>query len=260
MRINKARQRLVSGKVVVGIAHVQLPTAEISKMFAAAEMDWVFLDSEHSPFSTDTLHELIRAYRMTGVTVVVRVCDFQYDLVARALDSGAEGIILPRCEDPEQLRSAVAGAKFPPDGIRGYGLGSPQLEYQTADFDEIMEHFNQQTLMIAQIESTTALDRLPELASVEGLDGLLVGPADLSVSLGIGGQWDHPRLIEAIDRVIVGCQEYGLWPAIQVCNFEMAEFWIGRGMKLIGCSTEAELLWEGVQSLSEKLRTRADAS
>jgi 2-keto-3-deoxy-L-rhamnonate aldolase RhmA len=257
MRQNRTMKILAAGGVAVGIAHSQLANAEIPKMYGAADLDWVFLDSEHSPFSSDTLHELIRAYRLTDVTAVVRVCDFQYDLVARALDSGAEGIIFPRCEDPAQLAHAVRGAKFPPHGHRGFGLGPPQIGYQSATFDEIMAHCNRETLLIAQIESTRALDRLHELASVDGLHSLLIGPADLSISLGVGGQWDHPRLIAAADRVIAACGEHGLWPAIQVRDGRLADFWIGRGMKLIGCSTEAALLWNAVQGLTVELRSSA---
>ena len=257
MRPNKTKRLLEDGRVAVGIAHSQLPICEIPKMFGAAELDWVFLDSEHSPFSSDTLHELIRAYRMTDVTAVVRVCDFQYDLVARALDSGAEGIILPRCEDPDQLAHAVRGAKFPPLGHRGFGLGPPQIGYQAASFDTITEHCNSETLLIAQVESTRALERVHELASVEGLDSLLIGPADLSISLGVGGQWHHPRRVDAVDRVIAACNDHGLWPAIQVRDGRLADFWIGRGMKLIGCSTEAALLWGAVQGLTDQLRASA---
>ncbi len=224
-------------------------------MYGAAGLDWVFLDSEHSPFSSDTLHDLVQAYRQTDVTAVVRVCDFQYDLVARALDSGAEGVIFPRCEDPSQLARAVRGAKFPPEGHRGFGLGPSHIGYQRATFEQITAHCNRETLLIAQVESVRALDLLDELASVQGLDALLVGPADLSISLEVGGDWRHPRLVEAIDRVIAACEAHGRWPAIQVRDGTLAEFWIGRGMKLIGCSTEAALLWTAVQGLAAQLRS-----
>ncbi len=258
MRANRAKSILEAGRVAVGIAHSQLPAAEIPRMYGAAGLDWVFLDSEHSPFSSDTLHSLLQAYRETEVTAVVRVCDFQYDLVARALDSGAEGIIFPRCEDPGQLARAVRWAKFPPDGDRGFGLGPSQVGYQPATFDQITAHCNRETLLIAQVESALALDRLDELASVEGLDSLLVGPADLSISLGVAGDWRHPRLVEAIERVVAACERHGRWPAIQVRDESLAEFWIQRGMKLIGCSTEALLLWSAVQGLARQLRSCCD--
>lgn len=259
MRPNRTLRILEGGGVAVGIAHALLPTPEIARMYGAAGMDWVFLDSEHSPFSSDTLHELIRAYRMTEVTVVVRVCDFQYDLVARALDSGAEGVIFPRCEDPDQLSRAVRGALFPPAGRRGFGLGPPQIGYRTASFDRVKAHCNRETLLVAQIESRAALDRLDELAAVDGLHALLVGPADLSISLGVGGEWDHPRLCEAIERVVAACGRHGLWPAIQVRDGRLAERWISKGVKLIGCSTEALLLWSAIQRLAKQLRNSSGA-
>lgn len=86
MRPNKTKRRLEDGRVAVGVAHSQLPTCEVPKMYGAGDLDWVFPDSEHSPFSSDVLHDSIRASRVTDITTVVRVCDFQYDLVARALD------------------------------------------------------------------------------------------------------------------------------------------------------------------------------
>ncbi len=258
MRPNRTRKILEGGGVAVGIAQAQIPSAEMARMFGAAGMDWVFLDSEHSPFSSVTLHRLLRAYRMSDVTAVVRVCDFQYDLVARALDSGAEGIIFPRCEDPGQLARAVRGAKFPPEGHRGFGLGPSQIGYRQASFDEITRHCNRETLMIAQVESVTALERLPALAAVKGLDALLVGPADLSISLGVGGQWDHPRLSDAIDRVIAACREAGIWPAIQVRDVALATHWIGRGMRLVGCSSDAGLLWGAVSQAASNLRAAAE--
>ncbi len=256
MRVNRTKAILAEGGVAVGIAHAQLPVMEVARMYGAAGLDWVFLDSEHSPFSSDTLHGLIQAYRETEVTVVVRVCDFQYDLVTRALDSGAEGIILPRSEDPEQLARAVQWAQFPPDGQRGFGLGPSHIGYRQATFDEITAHCNRETLLIAQVETVPSLERVDELAAVDGLDALLVGPADLSIALGVGGDWHHPRLVDAISRVVEACGRHRRWPAIQVRDGELADFWISRGMKLIGCSSEALLLWDAVQGLSKRLRSR----
>ena len=88
----------------------------------------------------------------------------------------------------------------------------------------------------------------------------MVGPADLSGSLGVGGQWEHPKLVEAIDRVIAACAEHGLWPAIQVRDGDLAQFWISRGMKLIGCSTESVLLWDALSSLAHRLRASASGA
>jgi 2-dehydro-3-deoxyglucarate aldolase/4-hydroxy-2-oxoheptanedioate aldolase len=228
-------------------------------MFSAAGFDWVFIDSEHGCFTIETIQDLVRSSLLLPITPIVRVADFQYDLVARALDMGAEGIILPRVDSPELLAKAISWAKFPPQGVRGFGLTPPTVGYSTASFAEIMEHLNRETLIIAQVETQSALDRCEELAAVPGLDALLVGPADLSISLGVPGQWDSPKLAAGIDHVIEVCNRHGRWPAIQVRNPALAKHWMNRGIKLVGCGNELALLWNTVKALADDLRTARDA-
>ncbi len=179
MRENRTKKLLREGKTAVGISQSQIRIPELAKMLARAELDWVFIDSEHGPFTTETLHDLVQATLQTPITPVVRVPDFQYDLVARALDSGAEGVIFPRTESVEILEKAVSWTKFPPQGVRGYGLGPPQLGYEATPFDQVIRHMNAETLVIAQVETMPGLEICDEMAAVEGLDSLLVGPADI---------------------------------------------------------------------------------
>jgi 2-dehydro-3-deoxyglucarate aldolase/4-hydroxy-2-oxoheptanedioate aldolase len=126
--------------------------------------------------------------------------------------------------------------------------------YSDASFPEITAHLNRETLIIAQIETKAGLDRLDELASVPGLDALLVGPADLSISLGVPGEWDSPKLGAGIDRVIEACNKHQRWPAIQVRNTALAKHWMSRGMKLIGCGNELTTLWSATRAMAEDLR------
>jgi 2-dehydro-3-deoxyglucarate aldolase/4-hydroxy-2-oxoheptanedioate aldolase len=254
MRTNQTRKRLAEGGVALGSSISHLRSPELPRMFSAAGLDWIFIDSEHGCFTIETIQDLVRSSLMLPITPVVRVADFQYDLVARALDMGAEGLILPRVESAEVLAKAITWAKFPPEGVRGFGLTPPTVGYSSASFKEITTHLNRETLLIAQVESVAALDRLDELAAVEGLDSLLVGPADLSTSLGIPGEWDNPRLGAAIDRVIAACEKHQRWPAIQVRTTALARHWMSRGMKLIGCGNELALLWNTVKSLADDLK------
>jgi 2-dehydro-3-deoxyglucarate aldolase/4-hydroxy-2-oxoheptanedioate aldolase len=223
-------------------------------MFSAAGLDWVFIDSEHGCFTIETIQDLVRSSLMLPITPIVRVADFQYDLVARALDMGAEGVILPRVDSPDVLAKAITWAKFPPQGVRGFGLTPPTVGYSAASFGDITAHLNRETLIIAQVETQSALDRLEELAAVPGLDALLVGPADLSISLGVPGEWDSSKLGAGIDRVIDACNRHKRWPAIQVRNPALAKHWMSRGMKLIGCGNELTLLWNTVKSLADELQ------
>jgi 2-dehydro-3-deoxyglucarate aldolase/4-hydroxy-2-oxoheptanedioate aldolase len=254
MRINQTRQRLVEGGIALGCSVSHLRSPEIPRMFSAAGLDWVFIDSEHGCFTIETIQDLVRSSLMLPITPIVRVADFQYDLVARALDMGAEGLILPRVESPEVLAKAVSWAKFPPEGVRGFGLTPPTVGYSAASFAEITAHLNRETLVIAQVETLPAIDRLDELAAVPGLDALLVGPADLSISLGVAGEWDSPKLGAAIDRVIDACSRHQRWPAIQVRNPALAKHWMSRGMKLIGCGNELTMLWNAVKGLADELQ------
>ncbi len=253
MRKNRTRQILADGGVALGLIQNGLPTPEVSKMVAASGFDWLFLDTEHGAFHTETVHSIIQACLQTPVTPIIRVPDFQYDLVARTLDAGAEGIIFPRTESPEQLATAVSWAKFPAQGVRGFGLGVPNIGYVSATFEEIVAHHNKENLVIAQIESMAGLNAIDEIAAVEGLDCLLLGPADMSVSLGVPGLWDHPKFRDAFDRVVAACENNNIWPATHFREPHLSIQAIERGMRLVSCTTDLTLLWDGISRLGATL-------
>ena len=142
--------------------------------------------------------------------------------------------------------------------MRGFGLGPPHIGYEAASIDAIREHQNRETLMVAQIESVRGLEALDEIVAVEGLDSLLVGPADMSISLGVDGQWDSPKLWDAIDQVIDACNRADKWPAIHVRNVDFATKAIDRGMKLVSCGADSALLWGAVAGVSKALREHRD--
>ena len=239
--------------MALGCAQGHLRSAEIPRLFAAAGLDWIFIDTEHGAFTPETMQDLIRSAVSSSITPFVRVADFQYSLVARALDMGAQGIILPRVESPQRLAEAVRWAKFPPEGRRGFGLTPPQTGYGAASLGEIAKHANEHTLIVFQIESKTALDRAEDLISTPGVDAVMIGPADLSISLGVAGEWEHPKLVDAVMRVIEICERQGRFPSIQVRDSALAKIWIERGMKLVGCGQAQAILWNAVQTMARDL-------
>ena len=258
MRINQSRKRLAEGGVALGCSLSQLRSAEIPRMFSAAGFDWVFIDSEHGCFTIETIQDLVRSSLLLPITPIVRVADFQYDLVARALDMGAEGIILPRVDSPELLAKAIGWGKFPPQGVRGFGLTPPAVGYSTASSD-ITAHLNRESLIIAQVETQSGAgpgwrNWLPCRVSMHCWWG-----RKSSISLGVPGEWDSPKLGAGIDRVIEACSKHGRWPAIQVRSAALAKRWMGRGMKLIGCGNELTMLWNAAKGLAEELRAARDA-
>src|SRR5689334_24348958 len=163
MRTNTVKQALKEGKTQFGCNTSMLRSPEVPRILAAAGLDWSYLDSEHGGFDLETLQDLIRAANEAGLCPIVRVADLQYPLVARALDCGAQGVLFPRVESPELLERAISWTRFPPLGIRGYGLGPVNLDYQKADFPQVIEHMNANTMVVMQIETKRALDMREEL-------------------------------------------------------------------------------------------------
>ena len=244
MRVNQTRERLMRGETVFGCGLQVYRSAEVPRAFAIAGFDYVFIDMEHSAYDLETVQDMIKASLDAGITPIVRVCELLYSLVSRLLDSGAQGIILPRVEDPAILRDALSWLRFPPVGKRGFGVNNTMIGYETRSFSEIIEHQNTHTLGVVQMESVAALERADELLSMKGLDVIMVGPADLSINLGIPGQFENPLLISTVDKIIAKCNEHGVVPGIQVRSVAMAKFWAERGMRFVGAAAEHALLLE----------------
>jgi 2-keto-3-deoxy-L-rhamnonate aldolase RhmA len=244
MRANLTRERLDKGKTVFGCGLQVYRSPEICRAFAVAGFDYVFIDIEHGSFDLETVQDMIKVSLDNGITPIVRVAELLYSLIARVLDAGAQGIILPRVEDPKLLAQAVSWMRFPPTGVRGYGVNPTMIGYEARSFPEIIAHLNRHTVSVVQFETVTAMERADELLSVEGVDISMVGPADLSISLGVPGQFDHPLLVSTVERLIEKCVKHNVVPGIQTRSTAMARFWAERGMRFVGAGAEHGLLLE----------------
>jgi 2-keto-3-deoxy-L-rhamnonate aldolase RhmA len=249
MRPNLVKQNLRAGRLQLGTGFGQLRSPEIPKMLAAAGFQWAFLDTEHGGFDLETVQDICRVSVMAGLCPIVRVADLQYALVARALDCGAQGVIFPRVESPELLERAVSWTKFPPVGVRGYGLTAVQVDYEPMSFNQIIEHMNAHTMVVLQIETRRALEAREELLAVAGIDAVMIGPADLSISLGVPGEFQHPKMVEAMEAVRDSCLKRGIAPGTQTRTAALARFWKERGMLFLGCSNDTGMLYERAMEL-----------
>lgn len=254
MKTNLVKQALADGKVTIGTQVAHFPTPDLMPLLAAAGLHWVFLDAEHGGLDLQRIRDLCWAAVPTPLCPVVRVADLQYALIARALDCGAQGIILPRVESPDLLTQAVRWTKFPPMGIRGFGISPHHLLYNAGTMPEIIEHLNAHTMVVLQIETQLAFERRDELLSVPGIDAVLVGPADLSVSLGVPGQFQHPEVVRTIEAIRDSCVAHGVAPGIHVRTLELATFWRERGMRFLSCSNETGLLLERARQVTQALQ------
>jgi 2-keto-3-deoxy-L-rhamnonate aldolase RhmA len=249
MLVNKVKQALKAGQVQYGTGFAQLRSQDVVRILAAAGFHWAFIDTEHGGFGIETIQDLCRMAAYTGLSPIVRVADLQYSLIARAFDCGAQGIIFPRVEDPELLARAVSWTKFPPVGVRGFGLTPLQVDHEPVGIPQISVHMNANSLVVLQIETQKAVDMRDELLSVPGIDAVMVGPVDLSISLGVPGDFMHPKMVDAMEKIRDSCLKHGVAPGTQTRNLALAKFWKERGMLFLGCSSETGMLFEKAKEI-----------
>src|SRR3954447_13118341 len=254
MRTNKTLEILRRGGTAYGCAIQSYRSAEIPRAFAAAGFDYVFIDMEHGGFDFETVQDMIIAAARTGITPIVRVGELLYSLVSRILDVGGQGIVFPRVEDPALLAEAVTWMRYPPLGKRGYGILPAYIDYELRSMAEVITHMNGNTLCVVQFESLPAMERADELLSVTGVDIAMVGPADLSIALGVPGELEHPKMIASIERLIEQAQAHGVEPGIQTRTVEQARFWAERGMRFVGAGGEHGLLLAKAREAVSTLR------
>ena len=244
MRENPVKKALQEGKFQLGCGFGNFRSAEIPRLLAAAGYQWAFIDTEHGNFDLETVSDICRVSHLVNFCPIVRVADFQYSLVARALDNGAGGIIFPRTEDPKQLETAISWTVYPPTGVRGYGLAPNTFNYESLNFTQLIDYYNANLMRVVQIESVRAVAALDEILSVKGFDTVMIGPADLSISLGVPGDLDHPHMVSTIEKIRDACLRHGIVPGIHCRGAAMARFWKERGMLFVGSSNDLAMLLE----------------
>lgn len=176
-------------------------------------LDYVLIDMEHAPLSAQSAGELIAAARGSGITPVVRVGEISRSAVLQPLDAGAMGVVVPCVETVEQVRQLIRWAKFAPQGSRGYCMtrddGWSFAPHAAGSLEAYMADSNRQTLLLPQCETEGCLEHIEEIAALDGVDGIFLGPFDLSIALGCPGQFDTPRMQQATERVLTACRSQG---------------------------------------------------
>lgn len=254
MQPNQLLAALRRGEAQYGCGFGTLRSGEFLRVLAAAGFKWCFVDGEHGSFSQETIADLCQVGAWVGVAPLVRVGELQYTLVARALDAGAAGVVFPRVDDAETLARAITWTKFPPQGVRGYGLTPVNYDFAAHAMADVIAHRNTQQMVVTQIETQRGVDACDEILSVPGLDALMVGPADLSISLGVPGDFLHPKMVAAMEKLVATCQKHGVIPGTQTRNTQLARFWRDRGMLLLGCSNDTSMLLDRATQLIGELR------
>ncbi len=205
-----------------------------------AGFDFVIIDMEHGPISYETLQGMIRAANVADIMPVVRVPRGMDIWIDKALDVGAGAVLIPQIDNGEQAKAAVAAAKFNPKGNRGVNRFVRAANYSSVSGNEYFGTAND-TMVILQAEGKKAIENLDDILAVGGFDVLFIGPYDLSGSLGLIGQIDHPLVLAEIDKIIEKAAKVGVAVGIFADNATNAKKWKDRGVNFISYSCDMEL-------------------
>ena len=244
------RARLKGGELLLGTM-VTLPSAAAAEILASLGFDWLFIDGEHGPLETRELNEILQAVSHK-TACIVRVPEAAEVPIKKALDLGAHGIIVPQVNTAEQAANAVRFARYAPEGARGVGLARAHGYGQR--FREYLDAANRETAVIVQAEHVRAVENIEEIVRVPGVDAVLLGPYDLSASLGKMGQIDDPVVVAAIRRVTDVCRKAGMPLGYFGVTAAAVQPYVALGYTLIVAGVDTLYLGNGAKALLAELR------
>ncbi len=241
------RRRVLAGEVTFG-AFAGLASPIAAEVLGRTGLDWVLLDLEHSTLTESGLLAGIYALQATPATALVRVEEGTRLRIGRALDFGAEGVMIPRLDTVEQVRDVVSWMRFPPDGMRGLALSTRGAGQSSVAHDDVSK-LNALPLGIVQIESPVAVASAEAMAAVDGVDVLFVGPTDLSHSLGVPGRFTDPTFINAIEAVAEAAGTHGKAAGILLKGADDVPAYLDRGYTFIGLGSDGGWIGSGASAV-----------
>ena len=245
------RSRLADGGIAAGLVVVHSRTAAIARMAASSGYHWLFLDLEHGQMPLDLVSQIAVAALDAGITPVVRVPANDPAWIGRALDGGAVGIVVPHVDTAADAERAVAAARYPPAGARSLSGLMPQLGYRSLPAREAMQRADALTFVAALVETREAIDQADAIAAIPGLDAIQVGTNDLAVSMGLPGEVDHPKVQEAVRKVIEACRRHGKIAAVGGAYRDDAlRLYAGLGARLMLVGNDLALLMGAMRERS----------
>ena len=258
---NLTKQKCKDGEVTLGSGVRMANTVEVGLAMKASGYDWLFIDLEHGPFNLETAQQISIAALTQEITPLVRVADLDPHLSTRILDSGAQGIILPHVDTAKEAEKLVSICKFPMEGNRSSGGGLAHAKFETMNPKELLQDVNDETLLVAMIETPEAGDKADEIASVDGIDVLLIGTNDLSTGMGFTGQHDHPKVNKVYEQVVDACTKHGKTPGMGGSyQPDLIEKRISEGMRFILSGSDLNFMIAGATAQAKMIRDVAKKS
>lgn len=252
MKINNLKKALEEGKTVSG-PFLKFTDPAAVEVMGFAGFDFVIIDEEHGPISMQSAQNMIRAAESVNITPVIRVGSNDEALILRALDIGAQGIEIPQINKKSDAIQAVKSVKYSPQGERGMCRYVRAANYSSMDKFKYFKCANRETMIIPHIEGIEGIKNLDEILSVQGIDVIFIGPYDLSQSLGIPGEVNHPLVIEKMQEVVSKCKEKNVAVGTFADDIKTAKSWISLGVQYMAFSVDVGILYETSKNIVDNL-------
>jgi len=244
------RKRLLNDELLLGTM-LTLPSPEIAELMAMSGFDWLFMDMEHGLLDVVACQRMIQA--TAGQTAcLIRVAENSEKEIKKALDVGAQGIIVPKVNSADEARAVVKYAKYAPQGQRGVGYS--RAHGYGLNFSDYVASANQLTTVVVQIEDIKGVEQIDEIVKVPGIDAVFIGPYDLSASMGLMGQVNAPEVLAAMARVEAAAKSAGIKLGYFGLKPETVKDFVAKGYQLITCGTDTSFLASGAKEVLSKLR------
>jgi 4-hydroxy-2-oxoheptanedioate aldolase len=251
MRLSRVKAKLRSGQpALITCCHFIDPS--VFELVSLMGFDGIWLDLEHHSSSDETAASLMRAARVGSSDIVTRPAKGEFMRMGRLLEAGAQAIMYPRCESADEAAEVVRWAKFAPQGERGVDGANPDNPYCTAPMPAYLKTANEHTLLIVQLESPAALKSAEQIARVDGVDVLMLGPGDLSVLAGIPYQFDHPLIAEAYRTVASAARSAGKWWGTVTSGPEHTRELLALGARFICHGCDLLMVKQGMELIQER--------
>lgn len=248
---NRFKERLLAGESQIGLWN-SLPGSLVAEVLAGTGFDWVAIDTEHAPTDVPDTLAMMQAMAPYPVSALVRPAANDPVLIKRVLDLGAQTLVIPYVQNADEARAAVAAMRYAPAGMRGVaGMTRASRFGAVKDYAARAE---EELCLIVQVETTEAVDRIEEIAGVDGVHGLFIGPADLSASMGLVGQLQHPQVVAKIEEAIRRIVATGKAAGILTVDRDFALHCIALGSTVTAVGVDLHLLMQGARSLAQAFR------
>src|SRR5579872_2936940 len=250
---NSFKQALKSGRLQIGFWH-SLSSHIAVEILADSGFDWILIDTEHAPNELPMVHTQLMAACGGTAHAVVRPAWNDPVIIKRLLDIGAQSLLIPYVETEEEAKRAVMSTRYPPEGFRGYAGQARASRY--GRIKGYHAAANAEICLLVQVETRRGLENLEAIARVEGVDGVFVGPGDLSAALGFLGQPNHPEVVKIIEHTIQRIKNAGGAPGILSYDAELAQRYIELGCLFAAVGSDTSLLARGADQLAVKFRSQ----